>query len=220
MRGKADHRGAIAARVGKRAGEAATRTFWKLAKAQLRLESAGKCGYCEASAETVAHCDVEHFRPQSVYWWLAYCYGNYVYACQICNQDWKGAQFPVAAARLAGPKVLSTSTDQELDALAGTLGPDPLDANAIRQFHAGAASEIPHLPDPYVVDPGALVWRGAPTTRCARWTSAPATIRSSPSAPMPRLSNVSGSIATSFCARATRSTPRPCCSSGRSSRGA
>lgn len=109
---------------------------------------------------------MEHFRPQSVYWWLAYCYGNYVYACQICNQDWKGAQFPVAAARLAGPKVLSTSTDQELDALAGTLGPDPLDANAIRQFHAGAASEIPHLPDPYVVDPEPLfAWRADDTLR-------------------------------------------------------
>ena len=73
--------------------------IWKAAKPQLRRESAGKCGYCEGKASHVAHCDVEHIRPKSVYWWLAYCYDNFVLACQICNQA-KSDDFPTLRKRL------------------------------------------------------------------------------------------------------------------------
>jgi hypothetical protein len=55
--------------------------FWKLAKKQLKKESNGKCAYCEANLQVVAFGDVEHYRPKSIYWWLAYTYDNYVYAC-------------------------------------------------------------------------------------------------------------------------------------------
>ena len=37
--------------------------LWKPAKKQLLKETGDKCGYCEASASTVCHCDVEHIRP-------------------------------------------------------------------------------------------------------------------------------------------------------------
>ena len=70
---------------------------WKAAKPQLKLETGGKCAYCESPTDTVAHGDVEHFRPKSKYWWLAYCYDNYLYACQICNQVHKGDEFPIHA---------------------------------------------------------------------------------------------------------------------------
>ena len=63
---------------------------WKAAKPQLKLETGGKCAYCESPTDTVAHGDVEHYRPKSKYWWLAYCYDNYLYACQICNQVSQG----------------------------------------------------------------------------------------------------------------------------------
>ena len=43
----------------------------------------------------VAYGDVEHFRPKSKYWWLAYCYENYLYSCQMCNQRYKKAEFPI-----------------------------------------------------------------------------------------------------------------------------
>ncbi len=59
---------------------------WKKAKAQLKVETHGKCAYCEAPTSTVAYGDVEHFRPKSVYWWLAYCYDNYLFSCQICSR--------------------------------------------------------------------------------------------------------------------------------------
>jgi hypothetical protein len=46
-------------------------SLWKPAKEQLLRETGDKCGYCEASASTVCHCDVEHIRPKAIYWWLA-----------------------------------------------------------------------------------------------------------------------------------------------------
>ena len=89
----------------KLAGTKPRSSVWKGAKAQLKAESAGKCGYCEGKADHVAHGDVEHFRPKSIYWWLAYCYDNYVYSCQICNQTFKVAHFPTQGAALPPPSL-------------------------------------------------------------------------------------------------------------------
>lgn len=35
------------------------------------------------------------FLSSTGYWWLAYEWDNYVLSCQVCNQAWKGAFFPV-----------------------------------------------------------------------------------------------------------------------------
>ena len=105
---------------------------WKAAKPQLKLESGGKCAYCESPTDTVAHGDVEHYRPKSKYWWLAYCYDNYLYACQICNQVYKGDEFPVyaTAGMWTGPVLPTPHTPAALAAFAESLIPDPLDPNA------------------------------------------------------------------------------------------
>ncbi|MFN0301835.1 MAG: hypothetical protein ACKVQU_15945 [Burkholderiales bacterium] len=58
------------------------RQVWPKAKGQLKLDSSNKCAYCEADTAAVAHGDVEHFRPKSEYWWLAYCYDYYTLSCQ------------------------------------------------------------------------------------------------------------------------------------------
>ena len=136
-------------------------TVWKAAKPQLKLETGGKCAYCESPTDTVAHGDVEHFRPKSKYWWLAYCYDNYVYACQICNQVHKGDEFPVHASAGAwvGPTLPATPTAAALAALAEALTPDALDLTAghpLANFLAEGAKEKPGLVDPYVTDPDPL----------------------------------------------------------------
>jgi hypothetical protein len=134
---------------------------WKAAKPQLKLETGGKCAYCESPTDTVAHGDVEHFRPKSKYWWLAYCYDNYVYACQICNQVHKGEEFPVHASGgpWTGPKLPATPTAAALAELAEALTPDALDltaGHALAAFLAAAAKEKAGLVDPYVTDPDPL----------------------------------------------------------------
>jgi uncharacterized protein (TIGR02646 family) len=144
------------------AGEDFSPSVWKAAKKQLRAETDGKCGYCEAKTDAVAHGDVEHFRPKSQYWWLAYCYDNYVFACQLCNQSFKGDSFPVNQARLMEPALPANPTPDVLAA----LSPDPLDQAVVDAFAAQCLSEEAGIPDPYVVDPEALfTWRADDTLR-------------------------------------------------------
>lgn len=136
-------------------------TVWKMAKPQLKLESGGKCAYCESPTDTVAHGDVEHFRPKSKYWWLAYCYDNYVYACQICNQVHKGDEFPIygSGGPWAGPALPATPTSAALATLAASLTPDALDlaaGHALDKFLLEASKEKAGLVDPYTTDPDPL----------------------------------------------------------------
>lgn len=65
-----------------------------------------KCCYCERP-QGCRWEDVEHFRPKAQaqrgpgfstdgYWWLAWTWGNLLYACPLCNRTHKGAKFPLA----------------------------------------------------------------------------------------------------------------------------
>lgn len=134
---------------------------WKAAKPQLKVETGGKCAYCESPTDTVAHGDVEHFRPKSKYWWLAYCYDNYVYSCQICNQIHKVDEFPVHATTgvWTGPALPASPTPATVATLAETLIPDALDltaGHALADFRIAAGKEKAGLVDPYVTDPDPL----------------------------------------------------------------
>lgn len=134
-------------------------SYWKKAKKQLKKESKGKCAYCEANTDVVAHGDVEHYRPKSIYWWLAYTYDNYLYACQICNQIYKNDHFPVGATIFPGPTVLQHMTAAQAEAIAGTISPDPIDTSlnyTLHQFTAFHTAELAYLINPYFDDPAAF----------------------------------------------------------------
>jgi hypothetical protein len=144
--------------AGRRANELKFESrFWKDAKPQLKLESAGKCAYCEAFTSVVAHGDVEHFRPKSRYWWLAYCYDNYLYACQICNQVYKGDEFPVSGPRLQEPPLPPEDlADADVRTVVAHFAPDPLDdprALPLADHLQALLDEQADLPDPYLIDP-------------------------------------------------------------------
>lgn len=130
------------------------RQIWPKAKAQLKKESFGKCAYCEADTAVVAHGDVEHFRPKSVYWWLAYCYDNYTFSCQICNQVHKGDQFGVSGARLVAPALPAVLPvdPATLTGLVASLCPDPavVTDEQVRQLFAAEDADLLH---PYLDDP-------------------------------------------------------------------
>ncbi|GAA4509234.1 hypothetical protein GCM10023172_42440 [Hymenobacter ginsengisoli] len=132
-------------------------TYWKTAKSQLKKESNGKCAYCEATTDIVAHGDVEHYRPKGIYWWLAYTYDNYLYACQICNQVYKSDHFPLpGTTRLPAPAVTAQLSDAELAQLAGFLSPDPLGgatSYSLSQYAQAHRQERALLLDPYADDP-------------------------------------------------------------------
>jgi len=137
-------------------------SIWKAAKNQLKKETAGKCAYCEAPTAVVAHGDVEHFRPKSVYWWLAYCLDNYNFSCQICNQSHKGNAFPISGDLLTPGDL----TDPAL------LTPDPLveaSGRLYSEFFGACDAERAHLVDPYREDPAErFAWLPDPFTKTVK----------------------------------------------------
>ncbi len=73
----------------------------------LSVAQHNKCGYCEVRIIS-EHGDVEHFRPKASvrqgkdqpkqspgYFWLAYTWGNLLYACSRCNREHKRDIFPL-----------------------------------------------------------------------------------------------------------------------------
>ncbi len=126
---------------------------WKSAKKQLKADTGGKCAYCEAPTDSVAHGDVEHFRPKSIYWWLAFCFDNYLFSCQICNQTFKSDNFPVSGNRLQGPAMpAAMPTGADLAVLLDLLTLDPAaltDVDLLDLWDEEAAD----LPNPYLEDP-------------------------------------------------------------------
>ncbi len=127
---------------------------WKPAKKQLKIETHGKCAYCEASTDAVAHGDVEHFRPKSVYWWLAFCYDNYLYSCQICNQSFKSDNFTISGQQLAAPQMPNAipNSQTDLDALHEMIEIAPREVTdaELKQLWD---PEMADLPNPYLEDP-------------------------------------------------------------------
>lgn len=132
--------------------------YWKKAKKQLKKESHGKCAYCEAPTSTVAHGDVEHFRPKSKYWWFAYCYDNYLFSCQLCNQSFKGNEFPLRddTLKLAEPVLAANAADADKKKLVTEMSPDPYDlrdAAPLTDFETLCRDEGATLVNPYLDDP-------------------------------------------------------------------
>lgn len=126
---------------------------WGVTKKQLSKETHGKCAYCETSYDAVAFGDVEHFRPKSVYWWLAYVYDNYLASCQICNQQFKSNIFEVAGQKMKGPHITKSTSDNKITQLAEKFAPDPLDSTAISNYEAAHRAEKALIPNPYIDDP-------------------------------------------------------------------
>ena len=134
--------------------------YWGAAKEQLIVESAQKCAYCETNFKTVSFGDVEHFRPKSVYWWLAYCLENYLASCQICNQAMKRDAFPLppAARAMSAPKITARTTDKKLEGL--NVYPDAGDTKSVKTFAEAHYQERALLLNPYLDNPSEfLVWR-------------------------------------------------------------
>lgn len=52
------------------------------------------CVYCQCGLPHNDPGDVEHFRPKSEYWWLAYDFSNYLLSCSRCNRICKRKSFP------------------------------------------------------------------------------------------------------------------------------
>jgi hypothetical protein len=132
--------------------------IWKEAKDQLLVETHDKCAYCETPTKVVDYGDVEHFRPKSKYWWLAYSYENYLVSCAICNQKYKSNEFFIRDEknRLKGIDVDASLTDIQLKAMAAALTVDPVterEGMPYKTFKNAISSEWALRVNPYYEDP-------------------------------------------------------------------
>jgi uncharacterized protein (TIGR02646 family) len=76
------------------------REVYSAVKRVLAERQRKKCCYCERIV-TASFNDVEHYRPFSRYWWLAWTWENLLFACAPCNRSGKNNAFPLAAGSIA-----------------------------------------------------------------------------------------------------------------------
>lgn len=129
---------------------------WSPCKEQLHRESCSKCAYCESPTTVVSYGDVEHYRPKSKYWWLAYCYDNYLASCTLCNQKYKKAKFKIVHSQIKPPLIKKNSTDRYLEKIIDQITPDPIqeiDGVPWDMYCQQHSKERPLLLNPYIDDP-------------------------------------------------------------------
>lgn len=68
-----------------------SRYKYKDIKSKLKAIYHSKCAYCEKQIETG---EVEHYRPKSTYYWLAFSWDNLLLCCGECNRA-KGKKFEI-----------------------------------------------------------------------------------------------------------------------------
>lgn len=66
-----------------------------------------KCAYCEFKVE---QGQVEHYRPKTKYYWLAYSWDNLLYGCPTCNQ-FKKTDFEITGQEVEPPKITDDLSD-------------------------------------------------------------------------------------------------------------
>lgn len=92
----------------------------------LRAMQGWVCAYCLKALSDGD--EVEHFRPKSLYWWLAYDFNNYFLACHRCNRaSVKGTRFPLVEGASRTTWETRATIDDEPRLLAEPCT-DPVDA--------------------------------------------------------------------------------------------
>ncbi len=72
---------------------------YKQSREKLRKIYHKKCAYCESKLLLSDYDTIEHYRPKSKYFWLAYEWSNLFIACNICNNA-KSNKFALSSQEL------------------------------------------------------------------------------------------------------------------------
>lgn len=103
------------ARTAVNAGAKITFEDHDVVKPDLAAMQYNKCCYCEKREEQPKYRDVEHYRPKSVYWWLAWTWENLLFSCIDCNREHKRDQFPRSPGdRALAPEEAPPGSEQPL----------------------------------------------------------------------------------------------------------
>lgn len=94
------------------------------------------CPICSASLGRY-NGDVDHYRPKSLYQWLAYEFLNYILLCADCNRAYKRALFPILGTR-ATPNTVNLNDEQPL--IINPLMDNPFDYFKLKLLSKGGSS--------------------------------------------------------------------------------
>ena len=128
---------------------------WRPAKPLLLKESNNKCGFCESEVPSTYTGDVEHYRPKSIYWWMAYTIDNYILSCRVCNSN-KSDLFETVKARKKSDPLPDLGDNIAIEKFVKKYALDPANEN-IETSEVGLKhlknSERPKLINPYLDKP-------------------------------------------------------------------
>ena len=125
---------------------------WKTAKKLLLEEANAKCVYCECEIPSNQHGDVEHYRPKSIYWWLAYTIDNYLLSCEVCNQR-KSNVFETRNEKVILQTLPDANNETEINSFLDNYAIHPSDVlldNPFVGLHFLKQKENPKLPNVYI----------------------------------------------------------------------
>ncbi|MCP3959043.1 MAG: hypothetical protein GY719_14425 [bacterium] len=112
----------------------------------------GKCAYCESRFSATQPMDVEHWRPKSVYWWLAATWDNLLPSCSDCNRKRAQVVLGFRTDDLEKPKTRKGRPEETW--LTGKAASFPLAHDSQRATRPDEESrEQPLLLDPCTDDP-------------------------------------------------------------------
>ena len=99
------------------------------------------CPICSSPAVRYNE-DIDHYRPKSLYKWLAYEFSNYIIICADCNRAYKRIRFPIF-----GTKATEANKDlkQEQPLLINPLIDKPTDFFKILLFEKGGSIRTNHM---------------------------------------------------------------------------
>lgn len=91
-------------------GTTTSKTCYKKAREKLLVIYHEKCAYCESKYLAVTDTWLDHYRPKSHYYWLAYEWTNLLPACPKCNRN-KRDKFPIGKSKINSPFLINSKID-------------------------------------------------------------------------------------------------------------
>lgn len=158
-----------------------SKPHWSKIKEIFLIVQHDKCAYCERKAEGKYEFDVEHFRPKSSYFELAYDIGNYVISCKTCNTKYKSNTFPIAG--LTRRAAIKAEYVAERPLLLNPLAQDDVDPSKVIEFDG--ILPVPVSQDPsmreraktniefFRLDDRELLWQERARVLCQIWQALP-----------------------------------------------
>jgi uncharacterized protein (TIGR02646 family) len=124
-------------------------------KAAIKKIYNNKCAYCE---QWIEQSHIEHYRPKTIYYWLAFSWDNLILACPTCNQQ-KGINFELRGTRVNFvniptniDRIHSSSAEYDIQEQPKMVNPEVIDPKNFIRFQKNGIIESDDVRFAYTID--------------------------------------------------------------------